>query len=253
MQNVLEYIEGNISFKVSQKDLITFYGEKNKSIVENLMFKNSNNFVKINEEVISSKNIDKLRDNVRFVSIEYIDIFNSETIMDELSFPLENLAMDKKTMKERVESVSRRFGFKKINTSSPLLLDVSTKVMLQIASALITEPKVLVLDNVLSLLDKDDRQIVFEVINNYINDGGALLNFTSNIEESLLGNKMIITGNDKILIEGETLSVLNEERIMKRLGFSLPFIVMLSKYLKDYELIDKYYFDYKSLGGALWK
>ena len=167
MKEMLSYKENNISFIVKSSDFITFYGEKNKDIVDNLLIKNSNDYVKYEEETITNKNIEQYRDNIRFVSIEYIDIFNSETIMDELAFPLENLAMDKKTIKERVESVSNRFNFKKINTSSPSLLDLSTKVMLQIASALITEPKILVLDNVLSLLDKEDRSIVFDILTNY--------------------------------------------------------------------------------------
>lgn len=40
---------------------------------------------------------------------------------------------------------------------------------------------------------------------------------------------------------------------MKRLGISLPFIVMLNKYLIDYDLINTYYLDYNLLGGKLWK
>ena len=48
-------------------------------------------------------------------------------------------------------------------------------------------------------------------------------------------------------------NLLNEEKIMKRLGINLPFIVLLNKYLIDYNLIDNYILDYTSLGGALWK
>ena len=57
----------------------------------------------------------------------------------------------------------------------------------------------------------------------------------------------------KIVMSGKTMSVLNEEKIMKRLDINLPFIVLLNKYLIDYNLIDNYILDYTSLGGALWK
>ena len=253
MSTFLKYVESDIAFEVNSGDFITFYGEKNRDIVNNLMFNNNNNFVYVEEEAISKKNVDILRNSVRFVSIDYIDIFNSETIMDELAFPLENLAIDKKSMKERVESVSLRFNFKKINTTSPSSLDISTKAMLGIASALITEPKVLVLDNVLCLLDNDDKCLIREILKNYVSEGNMVINFTNDIEEALLGNKVIVCSKEKVLISGETISVLNEEKIMKRLGYSLPFKVLLSKYLKDYQLIDRYYLDYKDLGGALWK
>ena len=52
---------------------------------------------------------------------------------------------------------------------------------------------------------------------------------------------------------GKTLSVLNEEKILRRLGLGLPFIVELNKYLMDYKLIDKYYLTNKKLVGAIWK
>ena len=40
---------------------------------------------------------------------------------------------------------------------------------------------------------------------------------------------------------------------MKRLGFSLPFIVQLNKYMKDYELIKNYTLSYEGLVGKIWK
>ena len=252
MDSVLNYKDSKYSFSAKNGEIITFLGNYN-SVIDNLMFKSKNDFITIDEILINNKNLDILRKSIRFVDIDYIDIFNSETIMDELAFPRENQAMDKKTMKEKIESASKRFGFLKINTTAPLSLDVSSKVMLQIAAALIVEPKILVLNNVLCLLNKDDKLLAFDIFSNFIKSGGVILNFTSDIEETLISNRIIVLGEDRILIEGETLGVLNEEKIMKRLGYGLPFRVLLSKYLKDYGLIDKYYLDSKSLGGALWK
>ena len=125
--------------------------------------------------------------------------------------------------------------------------------MLLIICALVTNPKLLLIDNLLSLLDKNDFKIVLNNLKEFIKNGGIIFNFTTNIEETILSNELIITDKEKIVISGPTLSVLNEEKIMKRLGISLPFIVMLNKYLIDYELINTYYLDYSLLGGKLWK
>jgi len=48
------------------------------------------------------------------------------------------------------------------------------------------------------------------------------------------------------------MSVLNEEKLMKRLGYSLPFVIQLNKYLKDYELIRDYNLSYESLVKSIW-
>ena len=69
----------------------------------------------------------------------------------------------------------------------------------------------------------------------------------------MYGEKIIIIYDKKLICEGKTLSVLNEEKILRRLGLGLPFIVELNKYLMDYKLIDKYYLTNKKLVGAIWK
>ena len=56
-----------------------------------------------------------------------------------------------------------------------------------------------------------------------------------------------------MIIEGNTQAVLEEERIIKKLGFNLPFIVELSSGLKYYNIVDKIYYDLESLVNYLWK
>ena len=54
-------------------------------------------------------------------------------------------------------------------------------------------------------------------------------------------------------MEGKKEAVLQEEKILKKLGFSLPFIVELSKGLKYYQVVDKIYFNNVELVNDLWK
>ena len=54
-------------------------------------------------------------------------------------------------------------------------------------------------------------------------------------------------------MEGLKEQVLQEEKILKKLGFHLPFIVELSNGLKYYGLVDKIYFKNEELVNALWK
>jgi len=54
-------------------------------------------------------------------------------------------------------------------------------------------------------------------------------------------------------MEGKKELVLQEEKILKKLGFNLPFIVELSNGLKYYGVIDKVYFNNEELVNVLWK
>ncbi len=250
--NYLDYVETtDLSFGVKEKMWITFLGDKNKDIVDNLLFKKENNFITINYSKITNKNKDKLRKLIGYVSFSMLDIFLGERISDELAYNLESLGTNKKEMKEKVEEIANSYKIKNID-KSPTELNLSEKIKLSFARILISNPKVLVIDDIIKLLDKSDLKIVLKNLKNYTEKGGIILNFTTEIEETVLGDEIIITDKEKIILSGKTISVLNEEKLMKRLGYNLPFIVLLNKYLKDYELIENYILDYERLVDAIW-
>ena len=57
----------------------------------------------------------------------------------------------------------------------------------------------------------------------------------------------------KIAMEGEVLSCLKEEKLIKRLGYKLPFMYDLSLQLNYYDVLDDIYLDYKDMENAIWK
>ena len=81
----------------------------------------------------------------------------------------------------------------------------------------------------------------------------TVTNCTNDIEESLYAERIIILYDKALACEGKTLSVLNEEKLLKRLGIGLPFLVELNKYFMDYGMIDKYHLTNEKLVNALWK
>lgn len=124
-----------------------------------------------------------------------------------------------------------------------------------------------VIDNNFSYSEllKYDKVVFFNVLNN-LNDSDLIklfkflrdnniffINISNNMETSLYTDYLIIYDAEKILIEGKTLEVLKNEKIIKRLGLQLPFMVELSLLLKDYDLINKIYLDKESLVTELWK
>ena len=82
--------------------------------------------------------------------------------------------------------------------------------------------------------------------------GVSYINVTNNIEEVLYTPYLIIYDASKILLEGSTLEVLKEEKLIKKLGLKLPFIIELSYLLQNYDLIKEVYTSKESLKGALW-
>ncbi len=241
----------DINFKFKSGDFVTFLGDLNDNFINNLIYKYDNNFISIDG---IKANKDKLRKLVGLSSFSIsLNVYISETVMDSLAFPLESMALNKKEMKDRIYDMAEELKITDLLDKPPSTLTLSNRTKLSIGEVLISEPKILILDNVLVCLDEDDRFLVEKIIKKYVSKGNIVFNFTSNIEEGLLGDYIVISNKDKILIQGSTVSVLNEEDIIKKLGYKLPFIVEVNKRLYDLGLIESYNFSYQGLVMKLWK
>ncbi len=253
----LKYLEfrdsENYEWDSDLNNFITFIGEGNERILNSLMIKNKDVIVSIDSVKITNKNIERMRKYITFVLNKHLDIFLGETVRDEIAFGLESIGMSKDNMKNIIESTAREFRLNDFLDKDPNSLGASDKAKLKIVNALVCEPKIIVLDNILDELDYDDKNRVIVLLKEYVDKENIILNFTSNIEDTIFGNRIIVSDKEKLLIDGKTLSVLNEERLMKRLGLGLPFIIELNKYLMDYEIISKYELDVKKLVDNIWK
>ena len=99
-----------------------------------------------------------------------------------------------------------------------------------------------------SLINKEKKEI-FDLLDkqniNYVN-------VTSNIEDALFGDYIIVYDEDMKVLEGNKEVVLKNEKLLKKLGFGVPFVVDLSIQLMYYDILDKVYFDVDNLLEALW-
>lgn len=111
-------------------------------------------------------------------------------------------------------------------------------------------PKVILLYDILTYLKKDDKDKVIEFLKQR---NITIINFTSCEEEFLYCENMIIIDGNKVIMEGLTKEVLKNEKVIRRLGFNLPFVVDLSTQLKLYGVLDKYYYDTEELVDILCK
>ncbi len=123
------------------------------------------------------------------------------------------------------------------------------ELKLSILKSLSSTKTIYVFLNVLTYLEPSFKK---NIINYLKLHHKRIINYTQNMEETLLLDYIIVVHNDLVIMEGAKKSVLLEEKIFKKLGLNLPFIVELSIGLKYYGLISKIYFDNESLVQALW-
>ena len=109
--------------------------------------------------------------------------------------------------------------------------------------------KRLIFKNSLYGLKKEEKK---EIINLLAKQNINFVNVTCDVEESLLSDYIIVYDEDKKVLEGNMESVLRNEKVLKKLGFGVPFVVDLSIQLNYYDVLKKVYFDLDELVGVLW-
>lgn len=254
MKDYFKYrFSNDIEFNLNEKDFVTIMGNNNDLIVYTLLNGHKKCNIFVGETELNKNNKYEIYRKMSIVLNKNLNIFSAETVMDEIAFGLESLALKKDDIINLITSESRRFKLLELLDKDPSSLGCSDKVKMKILSSLIIKPNILIIDNIISELDYPDKELIFDILKEYAKSGNIVINFTSDIEEALYADKMIIINDRKVVCEGKTLSVLNEEKLLKRLNIGLPFMIELSKYLMDYSIINKYYMTNEKMVGAIWK
>lgn len=253
-KEVLKYSKKeSFDFSINEGSFVTFFGDSSAKILDIFKFNKKQKDLYIMGINSSKMSLDKIYKILTYILNKDLDIFVAETVEDEIAFGLEGLCKTKNRIRETIIKKSKEFNLENLLKRSPNSLGSSDKAKLKILSSLIYEPKILILDNILSEMDYNERLRVISLLKEYVKNGNVVLNFTSEIEESLIGDRIIILGDNKVIADGSTMSILKEEKLMKKLGFGLPFIIELNKYLIDYGIISNYESDMERLVNSIWK
>lgn len=109
--------------------------------------------------------------------------------------------------------------------------------------------KRVVFNESLSILNSSEKKEIFKLLDK---QNISYVNVTSNIEDALDGDYIIVYEDDVKVLEGNKEIVLKNEKLLKKTGFGVPFVVDLSINLMYYDVLDKVYFDMDSLLEDLW-
>lgn len=124
------------------------------------------------------------------------------------------------------------------------------EIKINILKSLCSEKEVIIFYDILNYVD---NELEDKLIKELIKQDKTIINYTTEIEETLYLDYLIIVHENKVIMEGQTKEVLNEEKIIKKLGFNMPLITELSSGLKYYGVVNKKYYDIESLVEDLWK
>lgn len=255
-ENHKVYDHFNLSIKKGTFNTIIGPNGSGKSTLAKILLgiEKTNDFVKVCNFSVNKANLKKIRQKIGVVFEKPDNMFVAETVMDEIAFSLENMQLDRKIIRNKVLNISKLIGISDILEYEPHSISKEQKQLVSIASALVIEPEILILDEALNMLDPIIKRKVLMIIKKLnLTKNLTILNITEDIEDSVYGDEIIIIYDGKVKLQGKKEKVFQEELIFEQLDLKLPFVVELSYKLMFYNLIDRLYFDMEDLVNVLWK
>ncbi|MBH5298182.1 energy-coupling factor ABC transporter ATP-binding protein [Corynebacterium ulcerans] len=146
-----------------------------------------------------------VRRKVGFVFSDAENQIIMPTVKDDIAFSLRRLKLDKETRRKRIATVLARFGLESHAEHSPHVLSGGQKQLLALASVLVIEPEIVIMDEPTTLLDMRNRAHIKTII-----EGLEQQVIVVTHDLDLLSNfdRVLCVHNQKILFDGPPESVI---------------------------------------------
>ena len=182
------------------------------------------------------------------------DNFIAQTVRDDLVFPLENLQLKKEEIDKYLSDVVDYFKIESLLDMNPLDLTTTDASIIALASALITKPKLLILDDAFMKMGTLTKKKMFRILRDLNRRYHlTILNITHDINDVMYGDEALLLYNGELVLSGPVEQFVKEEKSLKKYHYELPYIVDLSNKLQYYQVIDHDIFDINRLVNTIWK
>lgn len=143
------------------------------------------------------------------------------TVYEEIAFGLENTGVPRQQIRQRVDQIIAQTGIADLAERSPYSLSGGQQQRVALASILVMQPKVLVLDEPTSQLDPLGSREVFQVIKEMSQQGLTVVMVEHKVEWiAQFADRVIALDEGKLVLQGKPGEVLTSE-LLSELGFGL--------------------------------
>lgn len=145
-----------------------------------------------------------------------------DNVFEEIAFGLENLGMEPELIREKVDQVVRMLEIDYLRDKNPFELSGGQKQRVALASIIVMEPDVLVIDEPTSQLDPKGTEEVFKIIELMKKKGKTIILVEHKIELiAEYADYIILLNEGEVAMQGNTREILTDERALA-FGAALP-------------------------------
>lgn len=150
-------------------------------------------------------------------------------VEDEVAFAPENLGVEPKEIRRRVDECLETVNMTKYAQSAPSNLSGGQKQRVAIAAVLAMNPEILILDEPTAMLDPKGRSEVIKTIKMLNREKGiTVVLITHYMDEAALADRTIVIDDGEIVLDGTPKEVFCNVEKIKSLGLDVPQVTELA-------------------------
>lgn len=248
-----QYLLKNISFTLTENYIYGLMG-KNKTLLLELI-----DDLKKYDGTISINGISNNQKTIYRQSIALIkqnNEFFTNKVIDEMNFLVKNLNYKTKDIKKKQLDSLNLVGLDKSYLTRTIdTLSETEKLLVSIAINLLTNPKVIIFDEVFTNLDLINKKRLNDLIRRLKNNYHKIVIISSNNTNLLYSNTdyMLVLANSELVKFESTDKVFKDIKFLNNNNFDIPYLIDFTKKAKDKKIRLSYHKDILDLIKDVYK
>ena len=165
----------------------------------------------------------EIRQNVGMVFQNPDNQIVATIVEEDVAFALENLGVEPKEMRQRVDDALKEVGMYEYREHAPHQLSGGQKQRVAIAGIIAMRPECIVLDEPTAMLDPKGRREVIKTVRKLNRDFGiTVVLITHYMDEAAKADRVVVIDNGHMLLDDTPKNVFSHVEQLKSVGLDVP-------------------------------
>ena len=153
-------------------------------------------------------------------------------VEDEVAFAPENLGVEPKEIRRRVDEALKTVGMYEYRLHAPHKLSGGQKQRVAIAGIIAMKPDCILLDEPTAMLDPHGRDEVMKTVKMLNEQGVTIVLITHYMEEAAQAQRVVVIDGGEVIMDNVPKKIFSNVETMKNLGLDVPQVTELCWELK---------------------
>ena len=224
----------DVSFSIDHGEFVAITGKNGsgkttlcnilRGFIPHLNYGTLEGEILLNGESLPDMSLASLVDKVGYIfQNPFIQVSGiKDTVFEELAFGLENLGIPRAEMIERVKNIIQLLKLEDLQLKHPAELSGGQRQRVAIASILVMDPDILIIDEPTSQLDPQGTEDIFNIIRLLKSQNKTIILVEHKIDMiAEYADRIIVLGDQTMVYDGPKDKILIDEKMMSY-GSNLP-------------------------------